>query len=106
MSISPENHQRMTPDQQWAKACAMAVDICGKVTRGADLSVELAEAFKRLLSAVDALQAERTRVLREVHNEIHGENDRNALGSCIRITEICRRELPELALPPAPGKDQ
>jgi len=46
--------QGRTPQERWALACKMSVDIAGRVARGADLSIEMAEAFKGLLDLLTA----------------------------------------------------
>jgi len=46
--------QARTPQERWALACKMSVDIAGRVARGADLSIEMAEAFKGLLDLLTA----------------------------------------------------
>lgn len=47
--VSQRIREIKTPQQQWALACKMSVEIAGLVSQGADLSIEMAEAFKGLL---------------------------------------------------------
>lgn len=50
------------PQKRWANACAKAVDIAGRCSRGADLSIEMAEAFKADADKIAQLEAEIARL--------------------------------------------
>jgi hypothetical protein len=57
-----------TPDPNWSDACTLAVDVCSRVSSGADLAVELSREFCRLITAARKSNEENVRLRQRLGN--------------------------------------